>query len=116
MVVLPVSALELILDDVRGHGADGTAQQRPQLPLAELVSEEPARAAAQQRGAEPALAVLCCAAVRPVWSIAVVLLRVRIGRVRAREGRRGAGPGIRRPGVGVGGPGTRVLRLLWVGR
>lgn len=48
---------ELVLNHVRGDRAHGTAQQGPQLALAQLMSYQSAGAAAQQRRAEPPLAI-----------------------------------------------------------
>lgn len=86
------TVLELALEDVGGHGARGAAEERAQLALAHFVAEVTARAAADQRGAEAALAVFALgAAVRVVAPSLLVFgvvpspVSVRVGRVRSRR-------------------------------
>lgn len=83
-VLLAVTPLELILDDVRRNSTHGAAQQRAELPLAELVPYKPAGAASQQCRAETSFPIRL-AAIR----IAIVRgsSRVRVGGVRARQRR-----------------------------
>lgn len=128
VAVAPV--LELALDDVGGHSARGAAQERAQLALAELVAEEAASTASDQRGAEAALTVFTSLSRSRCSPLLVVVASgVRFGRVGSRRrivgrqvaslllvARRRRPPRRREAYVGVGGAGARVLWMRRVGR
>lgn len=135
-VLAVLAVLEPVLEDVGGDGADGAAQHRAQLALAELVAQEPARAAAHQRGAQPALAVRRdgaftrgAIAAAPLLIVVPLAAAVWVRRVRPRVRRvppvGGAGPTARvrrrrlvlpAADVRVRGARARVRRLRWVRR